>query len=140
MGSTQLARSGSSSVTDNRMPNAFALLSVGDRFPPVPDSAITVAVLTGEWKTVCEIKRNNAGRSEELLPRKPPIEPTMPEVSSDEGNEAAVIYFDHLGGDQISKRIAACPNGHELAQFVEKATRRGLRDQRLVSREREEEE
>jgi hypothetical protein len=56
--------------------NAFALLSVDERFPSVSDSAITVAVLTREWKTVCQIKRNNAGRRiEALLARKPPIGP-----------------------------------------------------------------
>jgi restriction system protein len=73
----------------------------------------------GAFMTVCQIRRNNAEkRIEALLAGKPSIEHTVPEVPSDEGDEAAPVDFDRLSRDQISKRIGARFHGHDLARLV----------------------
>lgn len=87
----------------------------------VPRSEIDQDLLysLGAFMTVCQIKRNNAEkRIEALLAGKPATEPAMPEIPSDEGEKAAQVDFDRLSRDQISKRIGARFQGHELAQLV----------------------
>jgi restriction system protein len=88
----------------------------------VPRSEIDQDLLysLGAFMTVCQIKRNNAEkRIEALLAGKPSAEPAARiEVPSDEGEEAAPVDLDRLSRDQISKRIAARFQGHDLAQLV----------------------
>jgi restriction system protein len=87
----------------------------------VPRSEIDQDLLysLGAFMTVCQIKRNNAEkRIEALLAGRPSTAPTAtPGTPSDEGQEAPVD-LDRLSRDQISKRIAARFQGHELAQLV----------------------
>jgi restriction system protein len=88
----------------------------------VPRSEIDQDLLysLGAFMTVCQIKRNNAEkRIEALLAGKRTVEPAArTEVPSDEGAEAAPVDLDRLSRDQISKRIAARFQGHDLAQLV----------------------
>jgi restriction system protein len=88
----------------------------------VPRSEIDQDLLysLGAFMTVCQIKRNNAEkRIEALLAGRPTKAPTAtPGAPSDEGEEAAPVDLDRLSRDQISKRIVARFQGHELAQLV----------------------
>ena len=87
----------------------------------IPRSEIDQDLLfsLGAYMTVCQIKRNNAEkRIEALLAGKPAVESAPHKVPSDEGDGSAPVDFDRLSRDQISKRIAARFNGHELAQLV----------------------
>jgi restriction system protein len=87
----------------------------------VPRSEIDQDLLysLGAFMTVCQIKRNNAEkRIEALLAGKPTTAPTAtPGIPSDEDQESP-DDLDRLSRDQISKRIAARFQGHELAQLV----------------------
>jgi restriction system protein len=87
----------------------------------VPRSEIDQDLLysLGAFMTVCQIKRNNAEkRIEALLTERPTTAPTAaPGTPSDEGQDTPVD-LDRLSRDQISKRIAARFQGHELAQLV----------------------
>jgi restriction system protein len=87
----------------------------------VPRSEIDQDLLysLGAFLTVCQIKRNNAEkRIEALLAGRPTTASTAtPGTPSDEGQEVPVD-LDRLSRDQISKRIAARFQGHELAQLV----------------------
>jgi restriction system protein len=87
----------------------------------VPRSEIDQDLLysLGAFMTVCQIKRNNAEeRIKALLAGKPTAEDTAQGVPGDEGDEAAPVDFDCLSRDQISKRIAARFQRHDLAQLV----------------------
>ena len=73
----------------------------------------------GAFMTVCQIKRNNAEkRIEAPLAGKPTTAPTATPGSPSDEDQEAPVDLDRLSRDQISKRIAARFQGHELAQWL----------------------